>query len=244
MAANDQHQYKDRYMLRLPDGLRERIKGEADRQGKSMNALIVRLLEDRFPLPVPNPLAELNSEISRVVNTLAFESGVSYPNEVEEVEMITRAIERWAESKQNGEPLPAIPNPPPVFRVSFGTSRDRYERADRRVLPGLKFAEMTHLILSLVEAEGLDGPARKQPFSISVALGLVERGIERSKRASNEHAPDAQIELLEKVREELSKRVARDPFGPAWATLDRLASRLAVEEREKEAKPLPKQPLR
>lgn len=38
-------------MLRLPDGLRERIKAYADLQGRSMNAEIVRVLEVEFPEP-------------------------------------------------------------------------------------------------------------------------------------------------------------------------------------------------
>ena len=37
--------------LRLPDGLRERIKTYAERHGRSMNAEIVRILEREFPEP-------------------------------------------------------------------------------------------------------------------------------------------------------------------------------------------------
>jgi hypothetical protein len=42
----------DQFPLRLPDGLRNRIKGAADRNGRSMNAEIVRALEIAFPEPV------------------------------------------------------------------------------------------------------------------------------------------------------------------------------------------------
>ncbi|MCT4333780.1 Arc family DNA-binding protein [Paracoccus sp. YLB-12] len=38
-------------MLRLPDGLRERIKAKADDNGRSMNAEIVQLLEREYPAP-------------------------------------------------------------------------------------------------------------------------------------------------------------------------------------------------
>jgi plasmid stability protein len=38
-------------MLRLPDGLRDRIKASADAQGRSMNAEIVLVLEREFPDP-------------------------------------------------------------------------------------------------------------------------------------------------------------------------------------------------
>lgn len=41
----------DQFQLRLPPGLRERIKAYADRHGRSMNAEIVRVLENEFPEP-------------------------------------------------------------------------------------------------------------------------------------------------------------------------------------------------
>lgn len=47
--------------LRMPPGLRERIAQAAEKEGRSMNALIVRVLEDAFP-PEPtldDMLAEL-----------------------------------------------------------------------------------------------------------------------------------------------------------------------------------------
>ncbi|WP_342643905.1 Arc family DNA-binding protein [Rhodoligotrophos ferricapiens] len=44
---------QDQFMLRLPDGLRDRIKAQAEKNGRSMNAEIVRVLEREFPKPVP-----------------------------------------------------------------------------------------------------------------------------------------------------------------------------------------------
>lgn len=41
----------DQFPLRLPPGLRDRIKAYAARQGRSMNEEIVRLLEREFPEP-------------------------------------------------------------------------------------------------------------------------------------------------------------------------------------------------
>lgn len=51
MTSKDQHQYKDRYMLRLPDGMRERIKSAAAENGRSMNAEIVDTLLGKYPEP-------------------------------------------------------------------------------------------------------------------------------------------------------------------------------------------------
>lgn len=49
MSNSDQHQFKDRYMLRLPDGMRDRIKRAAEANNRSMNAEIVATLEGAYP---------------------------------------------------------------------------------------------------------------------------------------------------------------------------------------------------
>lgn len=41
----------DKFMLRLPDGMRERIKIRADKNNRSMNAEIVSTLEYTYPAP-------------------------------------------------------------------------------------------------------------------------------------------------------------------------------------------------
>lgn len=53
--SNDPVREQDKFMLRLPEGMRERIKRSADRQGRSMNAEIVQALEMVFP---PEPTLE------------------------------------------------------------------------------------------------------------------------------------------------------------------------------------------
>ena len=49
MSDNSQHQFKDRYMLRLPDGMRDRVKAAAADANRSMNAEIVATLEEKYP---------------------------------------------------------------------------------------------------------------------------------------------------------------------------------------------------
>lgn len=39
----------DKFMLRLPDGMRDRIKAAADASNRSMNAEIVATLEEKYP---------------------------------------------------------------------------------------------------------------------------------------------------------------------------------------------------
>jgi hypothetical protein len=42
---------QDQFLVRLPDGLRDRIKAGADREGMSMNEAIVWVLAQAFPAP-------------------------------------------------------------------------------------------------------------------------------------------------------------------------------------------------
>lgn len=42
-------QDQDKFMMRCPDGLRDRIKANAEKAGRSMNAEIIRVLEEAFP---------------------------------------------------------------------------------------------------------------------------------------------------------------------------------------------------
>lgn len=56
MAEESSRAWKDQYMLRLPDGMRERIKAAAEASNRSMNAEIVAALEEKYPAPVAPPL--------------------------------------------------------------------------------------------------------------------------------------------------------------------------------------------
>ena len=48
---SENRKLSDQYMLRLPDGMRDRIKFAAAENGRSMNAEIVATLEDKYPDP-------------------------------------------------------------------------------------------------------------------------------------------------------------------------------------------------
>ena len=49
---------QDKFMLRLPDGMRERIKAASEANNRSMNAEIVAVLEEKYPALPASPLAE------------------------------------------------------------------------------------------------------------------------------------------------------------------------------------------
>ncbi|WBU51877.1 Arc family DNA-binding protein [Paracoccus sp. SCSIO 75233] len=44
----------DKFMLRLPDGMRDRIKAAAEGSGRSMNAEIVATLNEKYPAEEPS----------------------------------------------------------------------------------------------------------------------------------------------------------------------------------------------
>ena len=57
-------------MLRLPDGMRDRIKDAADKSGRSMNAEIVGTLEEAYPEPLTDEIEIAYSKMTRVINRL------------------------------------------------------------------------------------------------------------------------------------------------------------------------------
>ncbi|KIN72556.1 Arc family DNA-binding protein [Sulfitobacter guttiformis] len=46
---DENRQLSDKFMLRLPDGMRDRIKATADANNRSMNAEIISTLEKEYP---------------------------------------------------------------------------------------------------------------------------------------------------------------------------------------------------
>lgn len=48
----------DKYIIRMPDGLRDRIREKADANRRSMNAEIVALLQEHYPPQTPETVQE------------------------------------------------------------------------------------------------------------------------------------------------------------------------------------------
>lgn len=58
----------DKFVLRLPPGLRDRIKAEAERNNRSMNAEISHTLESTYPAPIS--LEEVVSDVKATIQLL------------------------------------------------------------------------------------------------------------------------------------------------------------------------------
>lgn len=106
----------EQFQLRLPPGLRDRIKAYAESYGRSTNAEIVRILEREFPEPVrfeitvnkiremihslekgfdANSLGMLEEELRKALQGVV--SGRVYDAPEDAYQEITKLLERWSE---------------------------------------------------------------------------------------------------------------------------------------------------
>lgn len=79
MAETKPGRGSDQFPLRLPDGMRERIKSAAAENGRSMNAEIVETLREAYPDPEPDAAAE---EMIALFKTLPEEHQKKFLREV------------------------------------------------------------------------------------------------------------------------------------------------------------------
>lgn len=87
MSEETNRAWKAQYMLRMPDGLRDRIKAKAEKHGRSMNAEIVEALEYAFPAP---------RDVKDVLGDVASVLGLVEP------ELREKAIEALKEEVESG----------------------------------------------------------------------------------------------------------------------------------------------
>lgn len=73
----------ERFQVRLPLGMRDRIKAAAEANNRSMNAEIVATLEEKYP--APSPADAIRAAFTELLNTIRSES----PNN----EMLAKAID-------------------------------------------------------------------------------------------------------------------------------------------------------
>jgi plasmid stability protein len=75
---------QDKFMLRLPDGMRERIKAVAATNNRSMNAEIVATLQEKYPEPtVDDVKAALTALLARLDRASTLEEAKVAAQEVE-----------------------------------------------------------------------------------------------------------------------------------------------------------------
>lgn len=79
MSTIPTNRESDRFMLRLPDGMRDRIKTVAEANNRSMNAEIVATLEKAYP---EESVDEAIERFLRIADELIAAFGDDYPQEV------------------------------------------------------------------------------------------------------------------------------------------------------------------
>lgn len=72
---------QDQFLVRLPEGMRDRIKAKADRAGMSMNEAIVWCLEQYFPAPAT--LQDRIDELAKMV--AALKDGNELEGQIDEI---------------------------------------------------------------------------------------------------------------------------------------------------------------
>ncbi|MGO6814917.1 Arc family DNA-binding protein [Rhizobium brockwellii] len=80
----------ERFQIRLPAGLRDRIKAYAERHGRSMNTEIVRVLENEFPEPWP--LERRMAELLEIVGVLKAGKSEAINSLLEEFEATVEGV--------------------------------------------------------------------------------------------------------------------------------------------------------
>ncbi|NEH87748.1 Arc family DNA-binding protein [Rhizobium leguminosarum] len=90
--SDDPVREQDKFMLRLPAGLRERIKEAATRNGRSMNAEIVSTLEVAYP-PKTIDIENLTDFLSSLASEAPHEERLAYIDQVNEA--MAKMKEPW-----------------------------------------------------------------------------------------------------------------------------------------------------
>lgn len=62
MAHGDASSDAERFIVRMPPGMRDRVRAAAEKHGRSMNAEIVAILQEAFP--EPSPIEALTAELA------------------------------------------------------------------------------------------------------------------------------------------------------------------------------------
>lgn len=99
MAERDPYpsETQDRFIVRLPDGMRDRIKTKALKNGRSMNSEIIDALEGYFP--APKTMEDFAKELANVMYGLEpkFRKKVLAEMATKELQ---NEVERWIEGNK------------------------------------------------------------------------------------------------------------------------------------------------
>lgn len=116
---------QDQFVLRFPEGMRDRIKRAAERSGRSMNAEIIAALETFYP-PEPS-VYEVLDRVHRALELAKNAQLTPYRQE------LIDALDQFSEQVSNGMELDQFqqPNIGPEYAGGFADRYLRWERAKK-----------------------------------------------------------------------------------------------------------------
>ncbi|ANL48674.1 hypothetical protein AMC87_CH04053 [Rhizobium phaseoli] len=123
MAKKSAVQPEDKYVIRFPEGMRDRIKKAAERSGRSMNAEIVAALETFYP-PEPS-IYEVLERVHSAIELAKNAQLTPYRKELIE------ALDQFSEQVLSGMELDQFQQPPIGPEYQAGRYLDRYRRWER-----------------------------------------------------------------------------------------------------------------
>ncbi|MBY3369351.1 Arc family DNA-binding protein [Rhizobium laguerreae] len=91
--SDDPVRDQDKFMLRLPEGMRDRIKISAERNGRSMNAEIIQALEQMFPAQ-----PTIDDVLEKVHHTISLAKHSSFPYR----QSLINALDEFRETVASG----------------------------------------------------------------------------------------------------------------------------------------------
>ena len=99
MAAEENRTLTDKFMLRMPDGMRDRIRAAAEANNRSMNSEILATLEREYPVS----RASLRAQISALIDMVRSDPDMQKSRRYE---LITRATELNSQIEALGKKSP------------------------------------------------------------------------------------------------------------------------------------------
>jgi plasmid stability protein len=92
-------QTAERFQIRMPDGLRDRIRMAAERNNRSMNAEILNALESKFPAPIA--LEDTVADIQQAIKLFRkFKGKILLEGLADDLDYLIRDISRSADATE------------------------------------------------------------------------------------------------------------------------------------------------
>ncbi len=215
MAESENRTLSDKFMLRLPDGMRDRIKAAAEGNNRSMNAEIVATLEEKYPAPAIDLLRAIFFESARIADTLLFEANITDPSSEEGQAIIIQALDMQHRDRAAGNPPHIREDAPRILSQNFIHPGATENPSLSPLASAMQEARTRRVLLQLVAANK-DRFPDKSSLTVADALNLVEETLDSTIHDPRhpEYDTKAHARFLD-ARDFLAERAKTEPDAPA-----------------------------